>query len=207
MIPLVKDNRGNHGDVSNYRGITISPIVSKIFEHALKIIFSDHLRTSSFQFGFKRKSLTVHALFCFKQTVDYYIENKSRVYCSFLDASKAFDRVVHSGMFLKLLSHKVPKIFLDIIIAMHDGLRCHVKWNGCFSSWFSINAGVRQGGVLSPDLYCLYVDELISILKKSGVGCHVNKIFAAALFNADDMAVLAPSVKGLQTLLVLLLLS
>ena len=38
MIPIVKNTQGNHGDVSNYRGITIAPIVSKIFEHALKIV-------------------------------------------------------------------------------------------------------------------------------------------------------------------------
>ena len=60
---------------------------------------------------------------------------------------------------------------------------------------------MRQGGVLSPDLYSIYVDELICILRKSGVGCYICKIFAAALFYADDMAILAPSLKGLQMLL------
>ena len=55
--------------------------------------------------------------------------------------------------------------------------------------------------MLSPDLYCLYVDDLICILKSLGVGCYVRTTFAAALFYADDMAVLAPSLKGLQKLL------
>ena len=64
-----------------------------------------------------------------------------------------------------------------------------------------MSAGVRQGGVLSPDFYGIYVDELIDILKKAGFGCHVRGIFAATLFYADDMAVLAPSVKGLQSIL------
>lgn len=83
----------------------------------------------------------------------------------------------------------------------HTGLQCRVKWDGVFSDWFHITAGVRQGGVLSPDLYCLYVDELISILQSMRVGCYVRNIFAAAFFYADDMAVLAPSLKGLQRLL------
>ena len=39
MIRLVQ---GNHGDVTNYRGITISPVISKLFEHILKITFADH---------------------------------------------------------------------------------------------------------------------------------------------------------------------
>ena len=201
MIPLIKDSQGNHSDVANYRGITISPIVSKVFEHTLKIIFSHHLSTSHHQFGFKRKSSTVHALYCFRETVDYFVNNGSRVYCSFLDASKAFDRVIHSGLFIKLMNKNVPKLFLDIIITWHDGLYCRVRWNGHYSDWFHISAGVRQGGVLSPDLYCLYVDELVDILKSMGIGCYVRQRFAAALFYADDMAVLAPSIKGLQSLL------
>ena len=201
MIPLIKDNQGNHSDLANYRGITISPIISKVFEHSLKIIFSPYLPTSSYQFGFKRKSSTVHALHCLRETVEYFTNNDSRVYCSFLDASKAFDRVIHSGLFIKLMNKNVPKLFLDIVLTWHNGLYCRVRWDGHFSEWFHVSAGVRQGGVLSPDLYCLYVDDLISILKSLGVGCHVRETFAAALFYADDMAVLAPSLHGLQKLL------
>ena len=101
MIPVIKDRQGNQSDPQNYRGISISPIVTKIFEHVLKLTFCDHLVTSQHQFGFKRKSSTTHALFCLRQTVSYYIDNGSRVFCSFLDASKAFDRLVHSGLFIK----------------------------------------------------------------------------------------------------------
>ena len=104
-------------------------------------------------------------------------------------------------MFLKLLRKGVPRVLLDIVMAMHSNLLCRVKWDNCYSSWFQLSAGVRQGGVLSPDLYCLYVDDLIGILKSLNVGCYVKGIFAAAIFYADDMAVIAPSVGGLQKLL------
>ena len=201
IIPIIKDAQGNKSDAGNYRGITISPIPSKLFEHVLKIVFGDHLLTSSYQFGFKSKSSTSHSLFCLKETINYYIDHGSRVFCSFLDASKAFDRLVHSGLFLKLMAKNVPLRFLEIIISWYDGLQCRVKWDGCFSQWFNVTAGVRQGGVLSPDFYSIYVDDLISILKSSGVGCYIQDMFAAALFYADDMAVLAPSIKGLQRLL------
>ncbi len=90
-----------------------------------------------------------------------------------MDASKAFDRLVHRGLFLKLMAKEVPLPLLDIIISWYDGLQCRVKWDGCFSQWFSVTAGVRKGGVLSPDFYSIYVDDLISILKLSEVGCHV----------------------------------
>ena len=201
MIPLIKDTKGNHGDVSNYRGITISPVISKVFEHILKITFADHLTTSAYQFGFKRKNSTTHALFCLRRTVEYYNNNGSRVYCSFLDASKAFDRLVHSGLFSKLIDRNIPRVFLDILMTWHDGLFCQVRWNGVFSEWFNISAGVRQGGLLSPDLYSIYVDDLIIKLQALGKGCHLLGKFAAAIFYADDMAVLSPSVRGLQKIL------
>ena len=201
MIPIVKDLRGNKADTSNYRGITISPIASKLFEHILKVVFADSLKTSQYQFGFKKKSSTSHALHCFRETVDYYVNNGSRVFCSFLDASKAFDRLIHSGLFIKLMERKVPIAFLKIMMAWYDGLTCRVKWGGQFSGWFDITAGVRQGGVLSPDLYSIYVDDLISVLISLRKGCYICRMFAGALFYADDMAILAPSIRGLQALL------
>ena len=185
----------------NYRGITISSIASKLLEHVLKAVFYEFLRTSDYQFGFKRNSSTTHALHCLKQTVNFYVNNGSRVFCGFLDASKAFDRVVHAGLFLKLIQRKVPLVFLDLIIAWYSSLYCHVKWGDCYSEWFFVSAGVRQGGVLSPDFYSIYIDDLIKELLSLNVGCYFLAIFAAALFYADDMAILAPSVKGLTTLL------
>ena len=201
IIPIVKDRQESLSDVGNYRGITISPMPSKIFEHVLKIEFSSYLTTSAYQYGFKSKSSTTHALFSLKETINYYIDHGSRVYCSFLDASKAFDRLVHSGLFLKLIERNTPKRLLDILVTWYDGLQCRVKWDGHLGDWFSISAGVRQGGVLSPDFYNIYVNNLICILKSSGIGCYMSNTFAAALFYADDICILAPSLKGLQKLL------
>ena len=68
MVPLIKDQSGNHSDLGNYHGITISPCISKLFEHALKYIFFDHLTTSQHQFGFKKNSSIVYALHCLKHS-------------------------------------------------------------------------------------------------------------------------------------------
>ena len=201
MVPIVKNHQASHGDSSNYRGITISPIISKIFEHSLKLVFGNYLGTSDSQFGFKKNQSTVHALHCLRETVDYFVNNSSRVYSTFLDASKAFDRIIHSGLFIKLMERNIPLMFLNVIVSWYDGLQCRVKWGTNFSPWFAISAGVRQGGVLSPDFYSIYVDDLIRKLKDTQKGCYFHSLFAAALFYADDMAILSPSVKGLQSLL------
>ena len=118
-----------------------------------------------------------------------------------MDASKAFDRLVHAGLFTKLLRQKVPLIFVNIIIMWYSDLQCRVRWGEAISNWFCIKAGVRQGGVLSPIFYCLYIDELVDILTAMGIGCHVRDVFLSILLYADDMALTAPSLKGLQSLL------
>ena len=115
MIPIIKDNQGSHSDVGNYREITISPVISKIFKHVLKIVFSEHLASSPYQFGFKKKKSISHALHCLRGTINYYVNHGSRVFCSFLDASKAFHKLVHSGLFIKLMDRNIPNVFLDIV--------------------------------------------------------------------------------------------
>ena len=57
------------------------------------------------------------------------------------------------------------------------------------------------GGILSPIFYCIYVDDLVEIPTAMGVGCHLREIFLSILLYADDMALIAPSLKGLQKLL------
>ena len=76
-----------------------------------------------------------------------------------------------------------------------------VKWNGILSRSFNVTSGVRQGGILSPQLFTVYVDDLLVALRKSGVGCHIIDKFIAAIMYADDLALLAPTRSSLQKLL------
>ena len=83
----------------------------------------------------------------------------------------------------------------------YSNLECRVRWGDVYSEWFIIEAGVRQGGILSPVFYCIYVDDLVTILVSLGIGCYLRAQFLSVLLYADDTALLAPSLKGLQTLL------
>ena len=55
-----------------------------------------------------------------------------------------------------------------------------VKWGDEKSASFGISNGVKQGGVISPLLFSLYIDELFLLLKESGIGCHVGLTYAGA---------------------------
>jgi len=66
-----------------------------------------------------------------------------------------------SGHRKKLLDKNVPVSFVLLLKNWYNRLCCSVKWNNAMGQWFPILCGVRQGGVLSPYLYAIYVDDLI----------------------------------------------
>ena len=85
----------------------------------------------------------------------------SNVYSCFIDASKAFDRVHYGKLFDLLLARKTPAIVLRYLLDSYSRQYAYVKWNNELSCPIPIMNGVKQGGVLSPILFCIYMDELL----------------------------------------------
>jgi len=73
------------------------------------------------------------------------------------DAAKAFDKVLHFRLFSKILSKGVPAVFVSILICWYSHLQSTVLWKSVLEECFKVVSGVRQGGVLSPYLFALYI--------------------------------------------------
>ena len=84
---------------------------------------------------------------------------------------------------------------------MDDHSTCSVLWNGKSSRTINISQGVKQGAVLSPLLYSLYVNDLLVELENSGLGARLGNIYTAAPMYADDLALIATSPEELQGML------
>ena len=201
VIPLVKNQDGDRTTSSNYRGITLSPVISKLFEMVLMILFDKYLQSNPLQFGFKKGSSTSHALFTLKTVTEHYVNSGSTVNLCALDIAKAFDRVDHYALLKLLMDRQVSKNFIEVL---HDWLtKCYVcvRWGGAFSFWFGILAGVRQGGCLSPILFAIYMDVLIVRLKASGYGCQLYGVYFGCLLYADDIMLLSHSLSAMRCML------
>ena len=88
--------------------------------------------------------------------------------------------------------------FVRIVMALYSSLQCAVMWNGTIGHRFDVTCGVRQGGVLSPYLFSIYIDDLIIELRQSGYGIHVGRVFVGCIVYADDIVLLYSSCHGLQ---------
>jgi exonuclease III len=201
IFPLLKSNEMNPTVSNNYRGITVSCIISKLFEMCVYDIFKDQLQSSDLQFGFKKGTGCRDAILTARLSASYFIERGSTVVLSALDISKAFDRVNHYCLLLKLLQRGVPRAFLEILLTWFGKCFCRVKWGECHSDPFQITAGVRQGGVLSPVLFAIYIDDVISRLQTSGYGLRISDVFIGCTVYADDILLLTNSLNHMQKML------
>ena len=118
-----------------------------------------------------------------------------------LDCSKAFDMCKFSILFSRLLDRGMPAIVIRVIIFVYEEQYAWVRWGGSRSCTFSIVNGTRQGYILSPALFALYVDELLVELRALGIGCKVADVYMGSVGFCDDLLLLAPTRDGMQIML------
>ena len=202
LVPLLKNKTGNISDVNNYRAIALSNSISKLLEDVLlQSIKKYDTFDDMHQFGFKKQHSTVMGCSVLKRVIDYYRNNGSYVFACFLDLSKAFDRVNHKTLFTKLAKLNIPGNLLKLLMFWYDNQLVNVKWKTIISDSFKMRNGTRQGSVLSPYLFSIYIREVSSHAIDSGIGCFVGSLCCNIILYADDMVLLAPSWKALQNLI------
>ena len=101
-----------------------------------------------------------------------------------IDLSKAFDKVNHHALYIKLMKRHLPVKVLNLIENMCSSCYLCVKWDNVWSDIFRVDFGVRQGAVLSPHLFALYLDDLSDLHLR---GC-------AIILYADDILLISTSV-------------
>jgi Reverse transcriptase (RNA-dependent DNA polymerase) len=136
-----------------------------------------------------------------KETIASYVQNQNPVFCTFLDATKAFDRLHYCKLFKLLIKRELPAYIVRVLVNLYTQNSVRVTWDGAISKYFSAVNGVKQGAVLSPVLFCIYIDDLLLLLSEAGIGCFIGSKFVGALPYADDIVLIAPTATALRKLL------
>ena len=153
---LYQFSKGNRQDFKNYRPVSLLPICGKIFERLIyNSVFNfidERKLLSPNQSGFKPQDSCVHQLLSITNSIysSFDCNPSLEVRGVFLDISKAFDKVWHDGLLLKIKSFGISGNLLILIQSFLCNRMQRVVLNGQCSDWMKISAGVPQGSILGP---------------------------------------------------------
>jgi hypothetical protein len=198
--PILKDFGKSSKDLNNIRPITISNSLAQLFERLILNKNYNNLTTSDNQFGFKRNSSCKLALFCIRETIINYMEKNSTCYMISLDAEKAFDKLWRPGIYFKLMN-RVNKQDWLILKHYYEKSEACIENNEIISNLFKVKNGVKQGGILSPFLFNIFIDDLIKSCLEQNLGGKIFDINTSVISFCDDLNLLSTTIKQAQELL------
>ncbi|CAC5372934.1 unnamed protein product [Mytilus coruscus] len=169
LLTSVFKNKGEKNIATNYRGITVLPVLNKVIETILKVRINPAVRATQnvTRRGFTAGSGLPNEALPVEQINRETKDNNQEYELLLLDAKSSFDVVIPSHLMKWLYHTGIDDKHWTIIQSMHTNATSAVKWNNQPTQQFNVLQGVRQGGILSTDLYKLYINPLLNILETS----------------------------------------
>ena len=168
VVPIFK--KGDYEEPNNYRPISITSALSKIFENILRDQIVSHLNRnnilSASQFGFRSSYSSSDALLIATENIRSRINENKNVAAAFIDLSKAFDSISHSILLEKLRELNFDNKAVSLIESYLKNRNQKVVLNTCKSDWIQLYQGVPQGTILGPLLFNIYVNDMRASITK-----------------------------------------
>lgn len=223
IISIFK-KKGDRAICGNSRGISLlatsGKVLTKILLNRIINTIAEQVLPES-QCGFRKDRSTADMVFVARQLQEKSIEQHQDLYMIFVDLAKAFDTVNRPLLWKALQKFGCPPTFLAVLRAMHDGAMARVSSAGLKSDPFLVATGVKQGCVIAPLIFNLYLAAVSTIVKQQVVpadGVQLSYRLDGNLFNirrlqaktkiteeavhelqyADDTAIVSSSRDGLQ---------
>ena len=205
IVPIHKKGRTDMLD--NYRGISLINIMCKCYTNILNNRLYSWLEKNNLmheeQAGFRKNYSTIDHVFTLHAIIQKSLSKPGhKLYVAFVDMRKAFDSVRHDLLFMKMNELGIDGRFLLAIMNMYNSLKACVRdFRGNLTDFFPCPVGVRQGCVLSPTLFSIFVNSIAEKIKnegKHGIQLLPGMLEILILLFADDIALISQSQIGLQ---------
>ena len=222
IVPIFK--KGSRKECGNYRGISLLSIAGKIMARIILNRLNDKVTPRVLpetQCGFRNNRSTMDMVFSLRQIQEKCTEQNLEMYAVFIDFTKAFDTVSREGLWLVLKRFGCTEKVINLIKALHNGMQAKVVQGSEVSNQFAVTNGVKQGCVLAPTLFSLYLTAMLDVaFRNVKEGIYIQTRCGADLFNvshfksktrttkylvremlfADDSALVAHSASEMQLL-------
>jgi hypothetical protein len=180
VTPIFKCN--DKTEVNNYRPITVLPILAKIVERVIEKRLSTFIDDINFisanQFGFCKASNTEAAVINLLNDVQTNMDKNKDMLIGllFIDLSKAYDSISHNQLINKLSNVGVKEKALKLLISYLNNRKQCVKLDTCFSNFEKIDYGVPQGGLISPLLFNIFINDITLLPLKGKIVLYADDI-------------------------------
>ena len=208
IIPLYK-GKGDPLECKNNRGISLLSVPGKVYGRILieRVIENSEGQIGEEQSGFRKGRSCADQIFVLRQLCEKMKQKKRRVCIAFMDLEKAYDRVDREAMWQVMRIYGIGGKVLRGIMSFYDDGRACVRVGGKVSDSFEVKMGLRQGCVMSPWLFNIFMDGVVREVYsrvngmgvKMSVGGEEEWVLSQLLF-ADDTALVAESAEQLQCL-------
>lgn len=210
IVPILKDAGKDRLDPSNYRGITLACTTYKIYCGVLNSRLTWWAEKNNILFdeqnGFRGGRSCIDHITSLTNIIETRKHKKKDTFCLFVDFSKAYDRIDRNKLWTKLMGYGLEGHLLQAIMQIYSKVECCVKLGhmNSLSPWFEVNTGLKQGCLISPLLFSIYINDLVSTLNNVGLGVSIGQRKLSCLLYADDLVVFGNTERDLQRLMSIL---
>ncbi len=200
--------KGSKTDPDNYRGISLLSCLGKFFsailnQRLMKYVNENNILSKA-QLGILPGNRTSDAHLILHNLIDFYCnKRKTYLFGCFVDFHKAFDSIPRNTLFKKLLDHNINGKFYDCLTNMYTGDQSCIKIGNSITNIFVVNQGVKQGCILSPLLFNIFLSDLQAKLETTGntpAEISPNETLGCLIW-ADDLLLLSQTETGLNNML------
>ena len=204
LKPIFK--KGENWDPNNYRGIAIGSALAKLFSLILLERLEERIKKiqpiSVNQIGFRKGHRTADHIFVLQTIINKIVKvEKKKIFVAFIDFEKAYDKVNRSLLLLKLQRLGIAGLFYKNIKSIYEQIVYIVKVNGGYLDPILSRLGLKQGGVLSPILFNVFIDDMKFIFDDTCDPLNIFENPLSHLLYADDLVLLSTSYTGLNNCL------